>query len=317
MTSKRNLALLILLLLQGVIIAFVYLGGRKAAGPLPVFFPGLKPGAIVGLSIADHEGGATVLEKKGTGWVISSADDLPADPVKVAQVLEKLAGLRAERLVARTKESHGRFLVGEKKYDRLLTMTLADSSRKNLYLGSSSSYKSTHVRAGGDDRVYLVNNFASWEIPRDVSSWWLAGYVDLADEVLREVRVSNSNGVFTLVRGDDNVWRAGDAAGVVLDPARTQEFIDAVRHINLSEYLGKEERPEYGLASPLATLTLTAGDGAGTVLAIGAGDEASSTLFMKSSASPFFARAGRSVLAPVLEARLDNLLAEHAGKSGE
>jgi len=310
MTSKRNLILLVLLILQGALIAFVYLGGREKSGPLPALFPGLEPSAVQGLRIADREGGATVLEKGEEGWLISSVDGLPADPAKVARVLEQLAGLRGDRLVARTRESHGRFLVGENRYDRLLTLTLADGSEKRLYLGSSPAYKSTHARLEGEDRVYLLNNFASWEIPQDVSSWWLADYIDLADQNLQEVRLVNPVGSLLLVRDDGAAWRPGETgAGQSLDQARVQEFIDAARHISLSEYLGREELEEYGLASPRATLTLVDRDGSSITLVIGARDEVSGTYHLKSSASPFYARAGAAVLTPLLEARLERLLA--------
>lgn len=310
MTSKRNLILLALLLLQGALIAFVYLGGREKSGPLPALFPGLEPSAVQGLRIVDREGGATVLGKGEEGWLIISADGLPADPARVGRVLEQLAGMRGDRLVARNRESHGRFLVGENRYDRLLTLTMADGSEKRLYLGSSPAYKSTHVRLEGEDLVYLLNNFASWEIPQDVSSWWLADYIDLADQDLQEVRLVNPVGGLVLVRDDDGAWRAGElGAGPNLDPARVQEFIDAARHISLSEYLGREEQEEYGLTSPRALLTLVDRSGSSITLAIGARDEVSSTYHLKSSSSPFYARAGAAVLAPLLEARPEKLLA--------
>lgn len=301
MKITRNAALLALLLLQGALIAFVYLGGRSGdPDQLPAFFPGLDPESIVGLRLVDGESGATVLEKEGQGWVVRSADNLPADPARIKQVLEKLVSLRAERLVARTRESHGRFLVGKNKYERLVTLTLADGTGKSLYLGSAPSYKSTHVRMEGDDRVYLLKEFSGWEIPRDLSSWWLADYVDLADQALGEVRVTNSSGSVVLRRDNGDTWRVeGLPAGKSPDPARVQEFIDGVRHITLSEYLGTEEQKEYGLASPRATLTLVGRDGNSTVLAIGARDEVSGTFFMKSSASPFYARGSAAVLAPL------------------
>ncbi|MGV1100722.1 DUF4340 domain-containing protein [Thiovibrio sp. JS02] len=305
--TKRNSILLALLLLQLGVIAIFSLVGRNDQPPQVVFFAGLEPSRITGLSITGEEERSTVLRKTDSGWLISSEGDLPADPAKIDTALKTLTALKAQRLVTRTRESHNRFLVGEKKYLQRITLTLADGQEQSIYLGTAPSYKSTHLRAAGDDRVYLVNDFSAWDLPPEASAWWLADYVDLPDDGLAEVRITNAQGILILKKDGNGAWRLQGLPPEAIDPAKTQALVDGARRITLSEYLGRENRNEYGLNPPAASVTLVGKSGETTLL-IGAKDAAGSTSVLKSSASPFYVRASNTALTGILAARADGLL---------
>ncbi|MEW6595016.1 MAG: DUF4340 domain-containing protein [Thermodesulfobacteriota bacterium] len=309
MLTKRNLILLGLLCLQVVVIGVVYMP-RKQSGPTKVFFEGLKPEAVARLTVATPDGAVVAVARQGQGWIVDTPAQYPADRDKIENLLTRLAGLRSDRLVAQTREAHSRFQVG-KEFGQKVILTLAAGGERILYLGTSPNHTATHVRAEGDDAIYLVGDLAAWQLPADEKFWWQREYVAVAPEALREIHLANRRGVIRLAKGGEG-WRPAESgAGLQLDQARVQEFLAAVSRIALTEYLGREAKKEYGLDKPLATLTLTTTTGTVT-LVVGARDEGGGmggSHVMKSSASPFYVRGGSSVLAPVVERTLADLLA--------
>ncbi|HSR35985.1 MAG TPA: DUF4340 domain-containing protein, partial [Desulfurivibrionaceae bacterium] len=210
------------------------------------------------------------------------------------------------------KEAHNRFQVGASRFGQKVVLTLVAGGERILYLGSSPNYTSAHVRAEGDDRVYLVNELAGWQVPADEQFWWQREYVAMAPEELREITLVNRAGTIRLVKSGKEWQLAEASAGQVLDAARVQEFVTAASRVALTDYLGQEAKKEYGLDTPTATLTLTSKAGAVT-LTIGAKSETAEQLggsyVMKSSASPFYVRGGGGILAPMVERKVADLLA--------
>lgn len=313
MLTKRNLILLGLLCLQVVLIGVVYMP-RSQGSAAKIFFEGLKPEAVAKLSVATPDGRSVTITRQGKGWTVDTPAHYPADRDKVENLLTRLADLRSDRLVAQTREAHSRFQVGATRFGQKVTLTLAAGGERILYLGSSPNYTITHVRAEGDDRVYLVNELAGWQLPAEEQFWWQREYVAVAPEELQEITLVNRAGTIRLVKSGKE-WQLAEAgAGQVLDAARVQEFVTAASRVALTDYLGQEAKKEYGLDTPTATLTLTLTSKAGAVtLTIGAKSETAEQLggsyVMKSSASPFYVRGGGGILAPMVERKVADLLA--------
>lgn len=316
MMSKRNIALFFLLLLQLVLIGYLYLP-QPENGPVKRFFAGVTPEMVVRLAVVNAEQKSVAIRREGSGWLVEGAEEYPADREKLDNLLARLTSLQSDRLVAQTKEAHNRFQVG-KDFNQRVTLTLKDGKERSLYLGSSPNYKTTHVRAADDDGVYLVAELAAWQVSPDVKFWWQREYVEVSPEGLLGISLANSRGQLHLSRGDDGVWQlAGLEAGQQLDNSAVQEFVNSVSRITLSDYLGRVEKQEYGLAQPQATLTLKSESGVIT-LAVGRKDEQAGmggAYVMKSSASPFYVQGGSAQLAPLVERQKGDFVArEKANK---
>ena len=311
MMSKRNIALLALLLLQVVLIGYLYMP-RQESGTAKRFFPDLQPEAVVRLTVAAAEGKQVAVKREAGGWVVDTPEQYPADREKIDNLLTRLADLSSDRLVAQTEEGHNRFRVGASP-NQHLTLTMQDGKEQSLSLGTSPSYNATHVRAGGDTGVYLVAEFAPWQLPADEKFWWQREYVAMQPEGLVEVSLHNSHGELQLYRAEDQGWQvAGLIEGQQADGAAVQDFVAAVSRIALTDYLGREERPEFRLDKPLATLTLKSKELTVT-LKVGAKDEQAGmagAYVMKSSASPFYVQAGSAVIAPLLDRQQGDLIAK-------
>jgi len=315
MTRKKNIALFLLLLCQLLVIGYVYRPGRERGPATVTFFKNISPEQVVRLTIADDEANSIVLARDGQNWVIASQDDLPADTAKTEALVKKLVGLQSSRVVTQTKESHARLKVGD-NFVRKITLEMQDGKTRNLILGTAPSYQTVHVRLGNDNTVYLVRNLSSWEVTAEPSSWWKSAYVDVAQDQLVKLSLANRNGQFTLTKdGETGKWQLADEVGGVVDQDKAQDFIDQVSRITVSEYLGKGEHPEYGLEKPAAQLTIATKDQTIRLRVGAAQNKKADFLVLKSSASPFYAKAGKYVVAPLLESKPEDLLA--AGKQNE
>lgn len=306
--NKRNTFLLILLVAQAALFGALSLPGRDTAPQRVSLLAGITPNTVVALEVADAEGKTIRLEKREAFWVLASQENLPVEPKRIEETLDKLVGLASNQLVTRTNESHGRFLVAEKRFRQRLTLSMADGSKKILFLGSSPTYKTTHVRADGDQRIYLVRDFSSLDVPLNPQAWWKSGYVDQPEEQLTRIHITNSHGGITLTRQAGGKWEMTEPRnGGTPDPARVQALVDRVRRVMLTEYLGQEEKEEYGLKTPSATLTLS-GTGGETVLRVGTTEQATNSLVIKSSTSPYYARTAKVMLAGILDATAEALV---------
>src|SRR5690606_14269872 len=107
---------------------------------------------------------------------------------------------------------------------------------------------------------------------------------------------------FTFVHDDENPeeWTLADAAAdEPIASANINTLIDRIATLNLHTVLGKSESPEYGLADPLATLTVTTSaavtettgaEARTTTLLVGAKDDETNTYYLKPSGSEFYVR---------------------------
>lgn len=313
MMSKRNIALLVLLFVQILWIANVYRPDRHSGPARVSFFKDIAADRITGLAITGEEGEILSLAKVKEGWVIRSADNLPVDSKKLDKLLSKLVALSSDRLVTRTTASHSRFRVAEGRFNQKVSLTLADGSERAIFLGTAPSYKSTHVRVAGEDPVYLVTDFSSWEVSQEPSAWWKQEYVDIDERSLKQVRISNDHGELVLTWKDDGWQVEGLADGKAADSGRIEDLISRACRVNLTEYLGRDQKDEFRLDKPRARLTLQTAD-ATVTLAIGAKDADDNTHVMKSSASEFYVRGSDFALAPILEADHEKLRQAESGK---
>ena len=152
--SRTNQILSAVLALQIVLAAVIFwprpaasiAGGEK-------LFPGLEAEQVVRLTVSDAEGNQIELAKGAEGWVLPEADDYATEGTKVPDFLTQIVEIRTNRLVTQTPGSHKRLKVASEDYQRLVEFELADGTTHELYLGTSPSYKVTHVRADGQDKA--------------------------------------------------------------------------------------------------------------------------------------------------------------------
>jgi hypothetical protein len=296
--SRTNIILLAVLLIQLALSTYLFWpsSGTTASGdPL---LPGVTTASVTAITITDDSDRSVSFVKEGETWTLADSDGFPANSDKITQTLDKLIAIATDRLVTQTSASHGRLQVAENDYLRKVDMTTANGVQ-TLYLGSSAGASSTHVRAANEDATYLTNKVATWELDTLPTTWINVAYYKVPKEQIRDVKLENANGTFAFVPNGEE-WTLADATpDEPVASANINTLIDRVAALNLHTVLGKSELPEYGLDSPLATLTVTTSETTTgtttaetktTTLVVGAKDEETNTYYLKSSDSEFYVR---------------------------
>jgi len=304
---RRNQVLAAILAAQMLLIAFTF-WPRKAAtvSSGEMLFPGVEADRVVQMTIRDSQGESLALARRPNGWVLPSADDYPCREEDVTSFLSKLLALKGDRLVTQTATSHRRLKVADDAFERLVDFELTDGTRHKLYLGTSAGAQSSHIRADGQNEVYLSANLSSWDVGAYATAWIDSSYLNVPQDQIVALTLENSAGHLAFTRISTDTWTLqGLGAAERLDQNQVQTIVSRAASVSMSNPLGKQEKPEYGWAKPNAVVRLEARGSDGTsqsyTLRVGAKDANDSSYVVQSSASPYFVRVSEWVVKDLVE----------------
>ena len=323
MNKTKNTILLVLLVLQAALIAFLYRPGQNAAPLTANLFKSLSPDQLTSLVITNEQGKSISLIKKD-GWQISPGE-FPADQAKIEGLIKKLADLKASRLVSQTKSSHARLKVADGDFNRKVELGQGDT-KITFILGTSPSSKSIHLRLNDANEVYQINDLAAWEVQADQESWWKTRYFGQQSTNLTGLSITNGLGTVELVNdAAKKAWQLKSAPETALDPKRVETLVNSLMDITIDSYLAKEFKPK---GQPIATVTYQSKDGVSTLQvwpkdavqsapAPDKGKPEDGHQVVKASTSAFYAKAKEYVVKSALETKLDSLIAKPAAEAKE
>ncbi|MBN1655814.1 MAG: DUF4340 domain-containing protein [Deltaproteobacteria bacterium] len=261
--NQINKLLGILLVVQVAIIGLTWATCQSKpteTGSKPVFE--FKSSQVTAMQVAakpsdkDKKPETVTLEKKKDKWVVASADDYPAKEESVVKVLDELVGLRLREPIANNPANHSTLHVGEKEYDRKVTLKTALVT-KSIIAGAASG-QSIHIRYQGDNNVYQVKGATVWSIPTSTRSYIETKYIDVAKDKLNSVMIANPKGKLSFTKQGD-AWTLSELpAGAKLDDSKVKSLIDKASSINISEPIGKSIKPEYGLPGDTEVVLVSA-----------------------------------------------------------
>lgn len=306
--NKLNRILVGLLVVQLLVAAVVLWPRSAASGESASLLPGIEADKITGLTILGADERVITLAYEEGSWVLPEADSYPADKEKVTAFLAKIAGLEADRLVTQTSASHKRLKVTEDDFERRIDVQMADGGRHRLYVGNSPSWGAAHVRADGQDEVYLTRELTSQDAGVDATAWVNTTYVSIPREQIVGITIENQQGSLVLQKEGETWQLEGLPAGETLDESKVTTLLTRVSSVTLVEPLGKDDPVAYGLDDPLAVVTVTTDEGESHVLRVGAQDPEDKSYALASSSSEYYVRVREFVAQDLVEYGLEDLL---------
>jgi len=269
---KRRIQLLAALLCTQLLLALgLGLSGtaftRAAGATAPLLH--FDRGAIDRITLEGPDQAKVLLEKKDGNWQLPGAEGFPADAALVAQLLDRLAGLRGGDVVATSADARGRFRVGDDAFERRITLANGDKPQATLYLGTSPALRRLHARTQGSDDVHIVE-LAVFDVPVKAGEWEDKSLLevpqaDIAAITLDGLRIERPTATQTGGKPGEAAapaWVASsNEAGRKLKLAAADTLAQQLAQLSFDKVLGKAAQPGYGLEQPVLALTLTRKDG--------------------------------------------------------
>jgi hypothetical protein len=301
--SRTNQVLVGLLVVQLVLVVVFLWPDRTPITTGASLFADLDVSQVVGLTFTSKDGDRLVLAKELGNWVLPDAERFPCDETKVANLLDQIAGLTSDRLVAQTRGSHKRLGVDARAYELLVEIELAGGEVRDLYIGTSPSYQVSHVRKGDQEQVYMVSGLSTSTVSARATMWVDTTYMTLSRDEIVGVTLENANGQFEFTKVEtegegeegekETSWTmTGLAEGEVLDETGVTSVISSFGLLRMIRPLGKEELDAYGMQAPTATIRLHVPDEDGStkvyVVRVGAYYPDESAYVVKSGTSSYY-----------------------------
>jgi len=288
--NRQNQILTVILVVQIALAAAIFwprtVASGAESGPLLADFQAVE---VTSMTISDADGNQFTLAKSGDEWVLPEADNFPANGEKIEPLLENVEAIQTNRLVTRTEASHRRLQVAADDFNRRLELSLSDGRSHKLYLGSSAGANATHVRADENPEVFLTDDLSSWDANPQASAWIETLYFTVPQTATMALTLENANGTFEFEKEGETWTMQGLAEDETLNESEITRLVNLASSVRMTEPIGQEAQPSFGLDDPLATITIKTGDETYT-LRVGAKSEADNSYVMSSSASPYFVR---------------------------
>jgi hypothetical protein len=286
--STLNKILLALLAAQLALTAFLFWPQSPAQSSDAPLLPALSADNVTGLTITDDADHTLALAKTGSDWAIPTAGNYPVLTNTVTTLLDKIAGLKTNRLVTQTEASHSRLKVSPTTFSRRIELTLADGSAATLYIGSSAGAGATHVRLDGQPEVYLTADLSAFEANAQPSGWIDTQYLTADTAAVSALTLQNANGTFEFKKEGDQWTLAGLTAAESFNPAGFNGLLNQAAALRMDSPLGQEAQASYGLDKPAATVTLTLTGETPQTVTLTVGAKTEDGYVVKSSESPYY-----------------------------
>jgi len=266
---------------------------------------------ILGAPVQGKPATPLVLDRAGESWVVTSSKGYPAKPEKVEEVLSAISDIRVRKPVTTQASSHSALKVGDEGFDKQVRVTAGETTHA-LTVGAAGS-KRAHVRMEGDTNVYEAKGLSAWSLSDSQRSYYDAQYINLDEEALLSLSITNAQGSVHLARSEGS-WRLANLPnGELADQSAVDALARKAIKVRMAEPEGTEITPDMALdGGTKVEWTLSSNDQ--TVSAsyrIGA--EVDSHRFVKSDDSEFIVRATASSLNALVEANLTELVQDFGG----
>ncbi len=237
------------------------LAPTHGAGPLLAF----DKTTIDRITFEGPEQAKVVLAKKEGRWQLPDVGDFPADGTRVAQLLDRLAGLKGGDVVAATSGAHARFKVSDEAFERRITLAKGDAPQATLYLGTSPALRRLHARKQGENDVHIVE-LAVYDVPVKAADWQDKALLTVPQAEIAAINLDGLRIERAAATGEDKgnsaqatpAWVASPLPeGKRLRADAADKLARALAELRFDEVLGKEAKPGFGLDKPILSLTLT------------------------------------------------------------
>jgi hypothetical protein len=162
--KKRNIFILLAVFAVFVLLAVIIEGpigkrGEKKAAKASILFPGFEADWVSSVEIKtkDRE---VKLNKEDGSWVVATANNYPADPKAVEDMLSKVKEFKSTLTASKSADKHSQFEVDENGVEVKVLKSEGDMLAHFFVGKMGPDYMSTYMRKADRDEVDLRQRHA-------------------------------------------------------------------------------------------------------------------------------------------------------------
>jgi len=300
--KKWNILLIILLLVQaGLILISSTVNTDFEAITTDSPLCGFQTKLIDTVRIEGPKNENVRLKRSDGTWQLPEYYHAPADQKRVRQLLEKLHALKRDWPVATTTGAAKRFKVAPDDFERHILLYNGDNIEAELYVGTSPSFRKVHVRLPDSSEIMAVP-FAVFDAGTSPENWLDKQMLKIDAADIKELRI----GKLTLVRRDDVMVPARDKPNATVARDKVEQLVNRIADLQIGSIAGTKVLPDYGLATPTLTCTITLKDGSSRVWKFGKKKDGDGYVLQTSNHDLLFNIPSWKVK-PLLEIKTDDL----------
>lgn len=237
------------------------------------------------------------LVKKEGKWLLPDAFNAPVDNDKLQKVSDDLFALNISWPVATTEAAAPRFKVVDDKFERKISFRKGSETLKILYLGSSPGFKKIHARVDQKPEIYSID-FSAFEVTAKSDDWIDKNLLKMNPDEISKI----STHKFSLSQ-KDHQWQFDNLEeSKIAQQEKINSWINKVANLRYSSILGTEEKPEYGLSTPLLDYKVSKQSGDDIEFRVAKQQD---DYILKSSSQPYYFKIAEYQIQALLDATIE------------
>ncbi|MBX3153248.1 DUF4340 domain-containing protein [Candidatus Obscuribacterales bacterium] len=203
--------------------------------------------------VLEEKNASLVLQKNSDNvWVLPSKLDYPAEPESVSRLLDGLKEYTRGWPVAKTEDAAPRFRVADNNFQEKITLSAGGKEVDTYLIGSAAGFNKVHFRIARQTEINAVE-LPSQNASTNVDDWIDRGILHIEpDNIvsvdLPQLKLARRQKAFDLTSRDKTT---------TIDALTGGEVLENAGGIDVSDVLGTEIAPSYGLTSPAFSYTIT------------------------------------------------------------
>jgi len=284
--KKKSIFILLAIFVVFVVVAIIIEGpvgnrGKKKAAKESILFPGFNPDQIYSVEIITKDRNVK-LSKDNDLWVVATADNYPADPSVIEEMLETAKDLKMKRIVSKSAEKYSQFRLDEEGVEVKMFGVGEDALAHFIVGKPGPDYVfSTYLRKVDRGEVLLVEGSIKSSFDKGSRGWRDREILKFDDSQVQGLTlVSEENGEISMQIQENGDWQIIKPEIASAKKDAVDRIVRGISDLSADDFAEKKELKEYKLDEPLSKVIVDLKDGTSRILLVG--DKSDRQYYVKS-----------------------------------
>ena len=252
----------------------------KRAEEAKPLFPDFRKEHVSKIEII-AKGETTILTKQNDQWVVATMEDYPADNEGVKDLLEKVVEFDNSRHVSDNPKNRAEFQVDSSGVEA----KLLDSEEKtlaHLFVGKNTpGIFNSYVRVADSNDVYIGNGYLQSTFDKGERTWKDRTIFKFEKGLVTRIDIVSSEETIELRLDSENKWQLLQPITAAANQTEVENLLSYFSDLKTDDFTEAKELTEYGLDTPISSITANLNDGTTAKLIIGKAEEEGDKIYVK------------------------------------